>query len=68
MQPIRIAASLAVSLVLILSPLAGDRLSNTAWLGLGAGMLWAVVLVETVGALPSAWGLRDGVCEGSGAG
>lgn len=59
-QPIRSVVAVAVALALILTPLAADRLSNIGWLGFGAGMVWTVLIVETVGALPTARALREG--------
>jgi hypothetical protein len=61
-RSVRLAVPLACALSLILAPLAAERVSPMGWLGIGASLVWTIVMVETVGSLPTKWALKEGSC------
>ncbi|WOO82402.1 uncharacterized protein LOC62_04G005891 [Vanrija pseudolonga] len=54
---VRFAFAVMGGLILILVPLAGDRLNILSTMGVSVGVVWAVVAVQAIGILPSKWAL-----------
>ncbi|GMK57761.1 hypothetical protein CspeluHIS016_0405950 [Cutaneotrichosporon spelunceum] len=52
----RLGMGFCCALALVLAPLAAGKVSTMGWLGIGASLVWVVILTETFGALarPSA--------------
>ncbi|KAL1408821.1 hypothetical protein Q8F55_005635 [Vanrija albida] len=56
-RAVRFGFAVLGGLVLILVPLAGDRLNILSTMGISVGVVWAVVAFQAVGILPSKWAL-----------
>ncbi|BEJ04065.1 hypothetical protein CcaverHIS641_0112400 [Cutaneotrichosporon cavernicola] len=50
-RAVRLGIAFGCALALILSPLAANKVSPMGWLGIGAALVWVVVLTEAFGAL-----------------